>query len=194
MSGSSTTQYAILGLLTIQPMSGYDLGKTLRETLSFFWTESNGQLYPSLRKLAAQKLIAPVSARQSGKRARQKYALTPSGRKHLRQWLAEPPQMQPVRNELALKLYLGRSAPPGALARHIESFQHRHEEALRAFMRLRECVPKENPDSPHLNYWMLCLERGIGLRQVELDWCSSTLKALAAAPKRKSPRRTSACA
>src|SRR5574340_442963 len=110
MSASNTTQYSILGLLTAQPMSGYDLSKNLRESLNYFWAESNGQIYPNLKKLAADGLIVPVVTHQTGRRAPQKYALAPAGRKRLKEWLAKPPQFQPPRNELLLKLFLGRSA------------------------------------------------------------------------------------
>jgi PadR family transcriptional regulator AphA len=56
----STTPFAILGLLSIEPMSGYDIRRNLDESLSYFWSESYGQIYPSLKKLEASRLIAPV--------------------------------------------------------------------------------------------------------------------------------------
>lgn len=184
MSLSNTTQYAILGLLTIQPMSGYDLGKHLRESLHFFWAESNGQIYPTLKKLVADGWITPSATRQSGKRVRQRYTLTPVGRDQLSEWLAAPPQIQSPRNELILKLFLGRSAPNGALIRHVAACKQRHEASLDVFMRLRECITKENTRSPDLEYWLLCLQHGIRLQQAEVDWCVEALATLATVPKR----------
>ena len=46
----------LLGLLTIEPMSGYDLGQTIRASVGHFWNESYGQIYPNLKKLAAAGL------------------------------------------------------------------------------------------------------------------------------------------
>ena len=68
----------------MEPMSGYDLGKNLRESLGYFWAESNGQIYPTLKRLATDVLILPVPTHPAGRRVRQKYALTPAGRKRLR--------------------------------------------------------------------------------------------------------------
>jgi PadR family transcriptional regulator AphA len=34
---SSSTSEALLGLLTIEPMSGYDLGLVIRESIGHFW-------------------------------------------------------------------------------------------------------------------------------------------------------------
>jgi len=36
----------LLGVLAIEPMSGYDLGLTIRQSVGHFWNESYGQIYP----------------------------------------------------------------------------------------------------------------------------------------------------
>ncbi len=190
MSSRNTTQYAILGLLTVQPMSGYDLSKNLRESLNYFWAESNGQIYPNLKRLAAEGSIVPVVAHQAGKRVPQKYALAPAGRKRLKEWLAKPPKPQPPRNELLLKLFLGSSAPKGAVERHIESFKRQYEEILSALTAIATCLRKQHARSRDLKYWRLCLEHGIRLRQAQIDWCSSALRALAASPQRNRAMRS----
>lgn len=188
MSASTTTQYALLGLLTIEPMSGYGLRKNLRESLNYFWAESNGQIYPTLRNLVAGGLIAPVASQPAGRRVRQKYALTPTGRKRLKEWLAIPPHPQPPRNELLLKLFLGRSAPKGAIREHIAKFKRQYEEMLSMFKGFRDSMQKEHAGSQDLKYWMLCLDHGIRLRQAQIDWCNSALRALGKMPQRNTAR------
>lgn len=183
MSASNTTQYAILGLLTIEPMSGYGLRKNVRESLNYFWAESNGQIYPTLRKLVADGLIAPVATQPAGRRTRQKYALTPAGRRRLKEWLAKPPHLQPPRNELLLKLFLGRSAPKGAIAEHVARFKRQYEELQNMFKGLRASLQTEHAGSPDLKYWILCLDHGIRLRRAQIDWCNSALRALATTPQ-----------
>lgn len=189
MSASNTTQYAILGLLTIEPMSGYDLDKNLRESLNYFWAESNGQIYPTLKGLVADGLIVPVATRPAGRRARQRYAVTPAGRKRLKEWLSKPPQLQPPRNELLLKLFLGRSAPKRAIAEHVARSKKQHEEIQNMFKGLRASLQKEHARSPDLKYWTLCLDHGIRLRQAHIDWCNATLKELATTPEKDRGRR-----
>ena len=51
------SKYAILGMLSIEPMSGYDIKKEIEENISNFWTESYGQIYPVLKSLVAEKLV-----------------------------------------------------------------------------------------------------------------------------------------
>src|ERR1700733_2055620 len=63
---SSSSMEVLLGLLTIESMSGYDLGLTIRSSVGHFWNESYGQIYPNLKKLAAEGFVSSRSERQSG--------------------------------------------------------------------------------------------------------------------------------
>jgi PadR family transcriptional regulator, regulatory protein AphA len=96
----------------------------------------------------------------------------------LREWLAFPPQQQPIRNELQLKLFLGRSAPPGALLEHIQRFRTEQEELLAMFHIIRDSVRVEHAESPNLKYWMLGLSHGMRIRQAEIDWCNEAIRVL----------------
>ena len=55
-------ELAVLGLLTDQPLHGYELKKRLGETLGFLWGVSYGSLYPALRRLERSGAIAIVAA------------------------------------------------------------------------------------------------------------------------------------
>lgn len=75
------SKYAILGMLNISAMSGYDIKKHIQESISNFWTESYGQIYPVLKNLVAEELVTKTVERASGKPYRHVYALTARGRK-----------------------------------------------------------------------------------------------------------------
>ena len=51
MARKARTHYAILGLLCWKPMSGYDIKKMVEVGLSYFWSESYGQIFPTLNRL-----------------------------------------------------------------------------------------------------------------------------------------------
>jgi hypothetical protein len=57
----------LLGLLAIEPMSGYDLGLTIRASVGHFWNESYGQIYPNLKKLETERFVISKTERQKGK-------------------------------------------------------------------------------------------------------------------------------
>ena len=189
--GRNSTDFAILGLLTIEPMAGYDIHKHFKESLAYLWSESYGQIYPALRRLAREALIAPVAVEQTGKREKQVYALTQKGRGRLQEWLALPPRNQPIRNELQLKLFLGHSAPWESLCQHVHRFRTEQEELLAMYFVIRDSVRVEHAKSPHLKYWMLNLDHGIRKCRAEIDWCKEALRVLQRSHKSPTIRRRS---
>ena len=48
---------AILGLLAIRPMTGYDLSRSYRRALRQVWYAPLGQVYPTLRKMRRDGLL-----------------------------------------------------------------------------------------------------------------------------------------
>src|SRR3989441_13271562 len=114
------TRYAILGVLSRRPMSGYDVKKLIERSIAHFWNESYGQIYPSLNRLADEGLAERRRERQRGKPDRHVYSLTSKGRAELLRWLALPARLGPVRSELLLKLFLCRPRPLANSAPHIE--------------------------------------------------------------------------
>ena len=74
---ANRSRYAILGALTLRPMSGYDLRRFFEDNLAFFWSESFGQIYPMLHALEEEGLV--TLARGADER-RRPYRITPSGR------------------------------------------------------------------------------------------------------------------
>ena len=97
------TAYVLLGGLSIQSnLSGYELHQAIKENFGSFWGESYGQIYPTLKRLVAEGLIEASGSATAGKKRRQTYALTDAGRVCLREWLAQPFQNDPPRNEFML--------------------------------------------------------------------------------------------
>src|SRR5438132_1157029 len=43
-----STPYAVLGMLSLAPMSGYDIRKESETSIGYFWSESYGQLSPAM--------------------------------------------------------------------------------------------------------------------------------------------------
>jgi PadR family transcriptional regulator, regulatory protein AphA len=83
MAKGNRSKYAILGLLSWDPMSGYDIKTAVEQSISNFWNESCGQIYPMLKRLAAEGLAATSVEKQVGKPDRYVYALTEKGCKAL---------------------------------------------------------------------------------------------------------------
>jgi PadR family transcriptional regulator, regulatory protein AphA len=174
----STTPFAILGLLSIESMSGYDIRRNLDESLSYFWSESYGQIYPSLKKLEAARLIAPVRRAPADTRRRKRYTLTAAGRQRLRTWLAEAPKPQPPRSELLLKLFFGRQAPPGTCEAHIRRLRVQQEQLTATLEGLEQQLRAERRNHPDLRYWLATVSFGMERARSLIDWSEDALQVL----------------
>ena len=181
MPNLNPTSYAILGGLSVQPdLSGYDLRKGIRNSIGYFWAESYGQLYPALKRLAAEGLIAPSTSASKGRKRRQTYVITDAGRTALSQWLALPFYNEPPRNEFLLKLFFGHEAAPGVAATHVRDLNNRNQRMLDVLTKIEASVSPQQSANPHLPYWMLTLSLGKALTGAALDWGEKALAALVA--------------
>ena len=109
----SKSKYAILGALTIEPMSGYQIKELIGRTIGHFWNEGYGQIYPTLKALSTAGLVSSRVEPGIGKPDSHVYSLTGSVWDELRQLLARPVEShQPGRSELLLKLFFGGHAAP----------------------------------------------------------------------------------
>jgi PadR family transcriptional regulator AphA len=173
----SSSMEVLLGLLTIAPMSGYDLGQLIRDSIHHFWNESFGQIYPNLKQLAAGGFIAGKIEKQRGRPDRQIYSITKKGRERLRHWLEVEPQPEVPRNELLLKIFFGAQAGPETLRRYLGQMLENERAALQRFSFIEREIAKNTqyPDAP---YWQIAVRFG----QIEVEshvrWAEETLATL----------------
>ena len=175
----SRTDFVILGLLTVQSnLSGYDIRKAVESSIGYFWSESYGQIYPTLKRLAKKGLIQPTAS--SPKSRRLQYSIAPAGRETLQQWLAQPFYNEPPRNEFLLKLFFGAEAPISVSADHIRDLNQKNRQMLATALEIEAMAQSQPPQSPHQPYWMLTLTLGIALTRAALEWGESALAKLEA--------------
>src|SRR5260221_10954144 len=91
---SAVLELAVLGLLHETPMHGYELRKRLNSVLGAFRAFGYGSLYPGLKELLRQGLIAeevPAAPAKSlaGRRSKIVYRLTAEGKERLQDLLGQ---------------------------------------------------------------------------------------------------------
>jgi PadR family transcriptional regulator AphA len=189
MTPRQSSEYAILGMLSLRPMSGYDIRKTVQQSIQHFWSESYGQIYPALKRLEAQKLVERARGTQKGRAGRLVYALARAGRRELQAWLTRPPQMQPFRNALLLKLFFGRLVPRESCQEHLRHFRQRQEDFLRMYRQVERWLHTEHARHPDLPFWLMTLSYGVHQARALRNWCDETLEALEKSGKVRNKRK-----
>ncbi len=178
MAKENRSKYAILGLLSWGPMSGYDIKKAVEQSISNFWNESYGQIYPILKRLAAEGLAATSVEKQVGKPDRYVYALTEKGREALQAWLRKPVAQEVGRIEILLKLFFGRQVAVADSRRQVRRFQALQRQLLQKFDAIEERLKAEHADHPDLAYWLMTLSYGRHVCQARLHWGDEALTML----------------
>lgn len=79
MSKENKSRFVVLGMLSLGPMSGYEIKKRIEGSTNNFWSESYGQLYPTLKQLVSDGLTVSHTEKQEGKPERYIYTLTDKG-------------------------------------------------------------------------------------------------------------------
>lgn len=138
-------ELAILGLLTEEPLHGYELKKQLAETLGLASGVSFGSLYPALGRLesAGAVTVASVAGGEAaasgssaapgaprGKRARKVYEITATGRALFEELLAAESAANDDDKVFALRLAFARHLPPDARLGMLERRRARLAERL----------------------------------------------------------------
>src|SRR3954447_12950870 len=77
-------RHAVLGLLAVEPATGYELAHKFDVSLSTAWHASHSQIYPELARLAEAGMVEVVG---EGARNSRTYAVTDRGREELRAWM-----------------------------------------------------------------------------------------------------------
>lgn len=127
----TTTSYALLGQLALRPWSVYDMTKNIGRTLHWFWPRAESVIYAEMHRLARRGLVR--TTQQPGKRGRPqtRYAITPSGRRALRAWLATSPAPFTFQFEALLRVHLAPYGSVDDLIRALESARSQADELLR---------------------------------------------------------------
>ena len=156
--------YALLGLLQVKPLSGYEMKALIDKSIRFFWAASYGQIYPELRRLEAAGLVERQSAPQ-GQRQRNVYRLTPDGDAVLHDWLVADDVGYEYRDLGLLKLFLSDALSVQEQQALLERLAANHGRTLSQLRELERGVPA-GAGYPRT----LVLEYGLALHEFNVDW------------------------
>jgi DNA-binding PadR family transcriptional regulator len=122
--------HALLGLISYQPSTGYELRTTFTESVQFFWSATLPQIYRTLSQMESQGWLTAKVEPQEGKPSRKVYSITDEGVRELKQWLESQPVMPPERNPFLLKIFFGRMANTDILKKTIAGWREHHANLL----------------------------------------------------------------
>jgi DNA-binding PadR family transcriptional regulator len=175
----TSLDYAILGMVSHEPLSGYGIRKVFETTAMGNYSNSPGTIYPALKRMQRFALIEALLDKGSGK---SKFHITPQGKIFLRKWLVKPLELKDVArktDEIFLRFaFMDTLSSQREKFIFLESFRN----LLTVYVKqLKEYHKKECHNMPL--HGRLAFEHGIESYKTTLKWCRKTLLLLAKTTK-----------
>jgi DNA-binding PadR family transcriptional regulator len=172
-------ELAILGLLIESPMHGYELRKRLTGLLGAFRAFSYGSLYPALRRMQADGLIAEDAAPAGTpvRRARRVYQLTDAGRRRFGELVADTGPHNYTDDGFGVHLAFFNRTPAEARMRILEGRRRQVEERREG---LRDAVARAS--SSFDRYTRQLHQLGLESSEREVKWLNELIAAERAMP------------
>lgn len=179
MAQKNTLQYILLGLLSHQDMTGYDIKKLFETELSDFWYANHSQIYPELRRLESEGYITSTDLPIGEKRLKHEYHLTVSGSLLLANWMhTNLSDVPPSKDEFPIKAYLISTSRDSQLRRLLQEEILRHETKYAYLLSRKESLfPDKSSETNHYGH-ALILRRALHREKAYLAWLIEELEAL----------------
>ncbi|MGW9350986.1 PadR family transcriptional regulator [Nocardiopsis flavescens] len=174
-------RHAILGILSVKPMSGYELKKVVDGSVGHFWTADRSQIYRTLSALVEEGLASRGTVVQEGRPTLHPHTVTDAGLAELDRWLASPLQAPPTRDAFLARLFFADRLPPERVRALLDA---RHREVAEELAELEAIeFPPRNalPEGvTELGYALreAARDHGLAHARAELAWIDATRRRL----------------
>jgi len=196
-------KYAVLGFISTEPVSGYDLSIEFGETLGWFWHAKHSQIYPALKKLEKEGLIKSKKVIKGKSLNKTVYSITSTGRKVLAEWVSTPPEVVPQKEAESVKLIfmdvLESEQVDQYLDDRLEQFEDQltywHDQLHQMKSRTHPRLEKRLANLDHADFEIvkllkeLAVEQQIMRREADIAWVKESKRRLKKLSARKSPRK-----
>lgn len=175
-------KYALLGFLSYNPMSGYELKHLMDSSTSNFWHAELSQIYATLKTLEEKGLVASVIVPQEDKPDRREYTLTAKGLEALDRWLKTPDvEIYPSKEPFLLKLFFSARADKEFILAQLRIQRDLHQALLDEYKSSTvDLIAGIAEQAPHLRkdalLWDATRRSGEILTEAIIRWLDETLE------------------
>jgi DNA-binding PadR family transcriptional regulator len=163
MKKEKKTRFVILGFLLNDSLSGYEIGEMIKQSTNNFWQESDASIYPTLKLLAKEGLVTSQTT-QVGKRKKEIFTITSSGKMSFLEWFKRSPELDRHREEFLLKLFFTDESTQQQMEQHCHERLHKLKLLHKKYKEVENFLIEQLPKRA---YWLKTLQ--IGIAHLELD-------------------------
>lgn len=168
----------ILGLLSLSPMTGYELKKHFDSSINHFWNADKAQIYRTLTKLVQEGHATVTVIRQSNYPDRQEHHITELGREVLVQWLQTEVSAHIPREPFMARLFFAAELDREGVLELVEARRTATQELLDDYLSQREDIDMRAAADRRSFLMAATLDNSIRHAEAELQWLEAVTEHL----------------
>jgi DNA-binding PadR family transcriptional regulator len=170
----------VLGYLSWQPMTGYDVKKLIADSEILPWTANNNQIYRALVSLHQDEWVTKTIEEQVGSPNRHVYTITEAGLNALKAWAESEPEPPLTKNPFLNQLMWADCLNATEIDDLLEAYLNTVGEKL-FFLRVQADRKPDMPErSPRETYiWEMIHKNRMAQHELELKWIRQMRQELA---------------
>lgn len=176
-------KHGILGLLTYESMSGYEIMKIFNDSLSFFWNAQTSQIYRELNSIEEEGWVTCELVQQDDKPNKKIFTITKSGMDELVKWLDghDPSKIMNYRDDMTLRVFFSGNSSRVELVKELIHYYNLNK---KFFNGLKKVESETDLRAEHFKkyedkiYWTMAIKRGQIKAQANMKWVKDCLDLL----------------
>ncbi|MDF1493931.1 DUF4180 domain-containing protein [Caproiciproducens sp. CPB-2] len=179
--------HAILGMLSFEPLTGYDLKRIIEHTPFMYWSGNNNQIYKAFAELLDEGFVTKEVKHQDGSPSKNIYTITDDGQHELKSWLLSVTDVPVFKKEFLIKLALSDQLKRGDLENMLASYADVVKmQAVLSERKLDKCYFAEQKSSGKVLLLDLIRENIQSFYSNELEWVQKVKRFIAGLPDERS--------
>lgn len=170
--------YAILGILSCKPLTGYDLKKIIQDSSFMYWSGNNNQIYKSLVELLDEGFVTNEVQHQESAPSKKIYTITKDGLDALKDWVLSSPEAPEFKKTFLIRLAWAGQLTDEELDTLLTGYENeiKMQILMQQGKKNREFSPGRTPKESYL--WEMIYENIISSYENELRWVRKLRKEL----------------
>ena len=171
-------KYALLGLLSYQPMAGYDLKTIFDESINHFWTASTSQIYRDLGELEKEGFTQSHVESQEGRPDRKVYTVTEEGRHAFITWLDDFPVKlhSAVREDFLVRVFFGSRISSEDLRFQFQKYRKEMQASIEHMKEAVEGTSYGDYPEEEQFFWRMTEKLGYKIAVASEEWARECIR------------------
>lgn len=178
-------KHGLMGLLNYGSMTGYELDKAFKASLSFFWQAKTSQIYRELDTMERRGWLTSKRVIQSEKPNKRVYTITEAGKEELSEWLSLPEadivDAMRVKSAFLMRVFFGGEMNTGQSLEMIRTYRKKCLESSKELRAAYDAISEYEAvvsDDRKSKYWEISVLYGEAFFGAGLNWADKAIAIL----------------